>query len=378
MKNLYQKNKNILILAVLALTITGVFSCINGAEALNEEPIKFTPQVSIPGSSFTAKVSSTLEYSTGPIARYISAFYNYGVGIVGIVAAMMLMIGGIIWLTAAGSSSKIEQAKSIIGSSLVGMVLVMTAVILLRTVNPALVDLKTTQVENIAERPVGRTYMITDMSQLPKDAKIGTICSGWGDVASCSVTEAPILVDTALCEEKLGKQEYLSRKVECLNQNKDISCCGQSATDSNNMNASCAGKTNGLECRTSITSTSGTGYCYNGKCLPCIRAAQWGVNCTYDYQCLGMNAPFCGLSKEDGDLIADDAECVQINGKGYCYGEVKENVDGCENRVGRGCTYDSCCTGLCCASSGSRYCMPGQQKGGSGSGQGGSPDSCIQ
>lgn len=139
------------VLLMMLLTVIGLLSFSNSAKALNEDPVIFTPQVSIPGSSFTAKVSSTLEYSTGPIARYISAIYNYGVGIVGIVAAMMLMIGGIIWLTAAGSSSKIEQAKSFITSSLTGMVLVVTAVILLRTVNPALVDLKVASVENIKE-----------------------------------------------------------------------------------------------------------------------------------------------------------------------------------------------------------------------------------
>ena len=119
--------------------------------ALNSEPVEFTPQVTIPGSSFQAGVTSPLEASTGPIARYISAIYNYGVGIVGILAALMLMIGGIIWLTAAGSSSKIEQAKSFIGSSLTGMALVLTAYILLNTINPDLVNLRTTTVTQLEE-----------------------------------------------------------------------------------------------------------------------------------------------------------------------------------------------------------------------------------
>jgi len=120
-------------------------------ETMNSDPVVFTPQVTIPGSDFRQGKDYKLEASSGPIARYISAIYNYGVGIVGIVAAMMLMIGGIIWLTAAGSSSKIEQAKSFIGSSLTGMALVFTAYILLNTINPDLVNLKTNPVTKLEE-----------------------------------------------------------------------------------------------------------------------------------------------------------------------------------------------------------------------------------
>ena len=148
-----------LLFAFLLITAVGIpsqpaYGYIDDADkkpALNSKPVEFTPQVTIPGSSFQAGVTSPLEASTGPIARYISAIYNYGVGIVGILAAMMLMIGGIIWLTAAGSSSKIEQAKSFIGSSLTGMALVLTAYILLNTINPDLVNLRTTTVTSLEE-----------------------------------------------------------------------------------------------------------------------------------------------------------------------------------------------------------------------------------
>lgn len=143
-----------LLITAIGLPSQPVYGYIDDADkkpALNSEPVEFTPQVTIPGSSFQAGVTSPLEASTGPIARYISAIYNYGVGIVGILAAMMLMIGGIIWLTAAGSSSKIEQAKSFIGSSLTGMALVLTAYILLNTINPDLVNLRTTTVAQLEE-----------------------------------------------------------------------------------------------------------------------------------------------------------------------------------------------------------------------------------
>ncbi len=133
---------------VLGFFLVAVLALILAAPALAQDddeevtPVKFNPQVTIPGSIFKSGGSVLLENNTAPIAKYISAIYNYGVSIVGILASLMLMIGGIIWLTAAGSSSKIEQAKEFIFSSLTGMALLLVAVILLRTINPALVEFR--------------------------------------------------------------------------------------------------------------------------------------------------------------------------------------------------------------------------------------------
>jgi len=41
-------------------------------------------------------------------------------GIIGILAALALMIGGVIWLIAAGNASRISEAKAWIGASLTG------------------------------------------------------------------------------------------------------------------------------------------------------------------------------------------------------------------------------------------------------------------
>lgn len=114
-------------------------------------PIIFTPQISIPGSEFQEGESMTLKTDTSPIGDYIKAYYKYGLGIVGIVAAIMLMIGGIIWLTAGGSGSKIEQAKDMITSSLIGLFILLGSWIILNTINPDLVTLKTREVTLIED-----------------------------------------------------------------------------------------------------------------------------------------------------------------------------------------------------------------------------------
>lgn len=116
--------------------------------AASSGPLIFMPQVTIPGgneadpdTNFVEQQSYTLKNDTSPIVNYIKAFYKYGTTVVGIIAAIFLMIGGLLWLTAAGNDSKIGQAKEFIFTSLSGLILVFAAQMLLKTVNPDLVNL---------------------------------------------------------------------------------------------------------------------------------------------------------------------------------------------------------------------------------------------
>ena len=112
----------------------------------------FKPEVSIPGSNFT-----TDKAAPPSIAKYIQAIYNYAIGIVGILAAVVLMFGGVRWLTAGGSPDKITDAKAWIGASLSGLVLALASYMILNTINPDLVNLKDIApptVEKIAEEAV--------------------------------------------------------------------------------------------------------------------------------------------------------------------------------------------------------------------------------
>ncbi len=75
-------------------------------------------------------------------AQYISKLYEWGVSITGILAGIMIMIGGLLYLTAGGSAERVSNAKSYISNALIGLVLAMTSYLLLQTVNPALLGLK--------------------------------------------------------------------------------------------------------------------------------------------------------------------------------------------------------------------------------------------
>lgn len=85
------------------------------------------------------------------IAQYIKGIYNYALAIVGILAAITLMIGGVIWLTSAGNATRVSQAKNWIAGSLTGLLIMMTSYILLNELNPDLIGLKPITIKTVEE-----------------------------------------------------------------------------------------------------------------------------------------------------------------------------------------------------------------------------------
>jgi hypothetical protein len=80
------------------------------------------------------------------LGQYIGGIQKYAIGIVGILAVIVLMIGGVIWLTAAGNQNQIGRAKKMIAGSLVGLTLVFSSYIILFLINPNLTIMKSLQV----------------------------------------------------------------------------------------------------------------------------------------------------------------------------------------------------------------------------------------
>lgn len=76
------------------------------------------------------------------IGDYITGIYKYAVGIVGILATVVMMIGGVMWITAVGNASRLSEAKAWIGAALTGLILAMTSYTILYQVNPKLTQFK--------------------------------------------------------------------------------------------------------------------------------------------------------------------------------------------------------------------------------------------
>ncbi|MEA3463692.1 MAG: pilin [Patescibacteria group bacterium] len=100
----------------------------------------------------------TFDKTTAPIAEYIKAIYKYAIGIVGILAAVVLMFGGVLWLTAGGNTERVTNAKSWIGASLTGLVLALCSYMILATINPGLVDFRVKPVGMVDEHNTSGWY----------------------------------------------------------------------------------------------------------------------------------------------------------------------------------------------------------------------------
>jgi len=88
------------------------------------------------------------------IGEYIAGIYKYAIGIVGILAAVVLMFGGVVWLTAGGNQNRIGEAKSWIGASLTGLILALTSYMILYEINPDLVKMNPLKISVISELKV--------------------------------------------------------------------------------------------------------------------------------------------------------------------------------------------------------------------------------
>ncbi len=111
------------------------------------EPVYPSLQIPIPGiPSLTEFAKVEIRGEPGEryvyipwVGQYISAIYNWAMGIVGVLAVVMIIWGGVIYLTAGGSPERISTAKSYITSAIAGLILAFGSYLLLYTINPDLV-----------------------------------------------------------------------------------------------------------------------------------------------------------------------------------------------------------------------------------------------
>ncbi len=191
--------------------------------------IQFKPQVQIPGYAF-----DPADKTTGNIANLVRAIYKYAIGIVGILAAVVLMIGGVMWIVAGGNATAIGEAKAWIGASLTGLLLALMSYLILATVNPALVDLKTTP--------------ITPITPLQGTITTQGCCVPVNNSKAC-FTGSKNDAGKSLCNEP--------------DNNFNSTPCNQIA-QCEQFNTTCDGTNNGTWCGDKTTQG-----CFNGRCEKC-------------------------------------------------------------------------------------------------------------
>ena len=221
------------------------------ATSVNGEKIPFTPQIKI--GDYTFQSGDT---TTGNIANYVRAIYKYAIGIVGILAAVVLMIGGVMWIVAGGSSTMIGEAKAWIGASLTGLLLALMSYLILATVNPALVDLKTSAVGTVANVATPTATTVANGCCVNTSNPPASICKA---------------TEQSACPT-IGTQawyQYICSSDTMKNT------CQPTASD-------CVGQPNGTVC-TPASPVSGAIYeCSSSVCNPCQKQS---LNCSSTVKC---------------------------------------------------------------------------------------------
>lgn len=112
--------------------------------------------ITIPGLNFSegncvtndkGETSCTVNW----IGEYVGGAYKYAAGIAGILAVIVLMIAGILWLVSGGDATKIKQSKELIIGGISGLVLILCSYILLYQINPDLTRFKSLSLGYIDE-----------------------------------------------------------------------------------------------------------------------------------------------------------------------------------------------------------------------------------
>lgn len=74
--------------------------------------------------------------------KLIAWFYYFIISIAGIAAFVMLIWGGIEWMTSAGNPTKIGEAKERINSAFLGLIIILSSYLILQVINPDLIMLR--------------------------------------------------------------------------------------------------------------------------------------------------------------------------------------------------------------------------------------------
>ncbi|MDO8598691.1 MAG: pilin [bacterium] len=100
----------------------------------------------LPFAAFAGGINTGIEYgtasglSTRDVREVIARIINVAMGLLGIVAVVIILAGGFIWMTAGGNEEKVEKAKKLIFSGIIGLAIILTSFAIARFVISSLVS----------------------------------------------------------------------------------------------------------------------------------------------------------------------------------------------------------------------------------------------
>jgi hypothetical protein len=201
--------------------------------ASKEKAKNFELQIKIPGLT-----DINPREGTSAIGEYIKAVYNYAIGIVGILSALVIMLGGVIWLTAGGNTNRIENAKSWITAALTGLVIALSSYLILYTINPDLINFQTTKPGTPPNYETGccstanncETIIVENRNECEGDYYANKVCKNGKCLSSQLANCLYAVKSESECEQKCGDEEPL---ISASQSSGEYICCncGMPETD---------------------------------------------------------------------------------------------------------------------------------------------------
>jgi len=202
--------------------------------------------------------SKTQNY-TNSIPLYITRLYQFGFGIVGAVALLMIIIGAAKYTLSAGNFTSKDEAKQQITEAIYGILLLFGAYLVLYTINPELTKIKAPTLTSV---DVSK-FLTTPKTQTSSNTNTPSENSGTAALTNCNVPNAD-KSSCIRCNDKyilIASGRCISIPVYCIENNG--SSCTKCATGYSLVSGSCIQQ---YEINAACSSNYNGP---NGKCLPC-------------------------------------------------------------------------------------------------------------
>lgn len=217
-----------------------------------------------PDSGYDLEQPFAGEDNVKNVGEYIQLVYRFALGIVGIIAVVLIMFGGLRWMAAAGNESIITEAKEIVTSAVTGLVIALLSYVILAFINPQTLNLSVS-VFKIPKPPV------TSCPNPPTLVDVGDVdgLSGHGATACPNAIAALQAVATKMRTDSSNPASYCSTctihvgsAYRTPESQAGMYACYQSCVDQGYMSS------NGLtKCKVNGQSTPG------GSCTNCVKTA---------------------------------------------------------------------------------------------------------
>ncbi|MBI4449604.1 hypothetical protein HY634_00940 [Candidatus Uhrbacteria bacterium] len=100
------------------------------------------------------------------IGQYVTIIYVWAVRVAAVLAVVVIMVGGIMWLTS-GGAERLGKAKELIGNAVIGLLLAVGSYVVLQTINPDLVRLSLPRTRMVRAIAAGATFCSGVPAEVP-------------------------------------------------------------------------------------------------------------------------------------------------------------------------------------------------------------------